>query len=94
MRIKQQGTGPVDLLVWGSSWYGAKPDPQLGPAARLSGVGNEFYGTAPEVEAVVERVFFQEAPSETALTQLSGALDDLRRLGEADLRLNHPEALK
>jgi len=32
--------------------------------------------------------------SETALTQLSGALDDLRRLGEADLRLNHPEAMK
>ena len=63
MRIKQQGTGPVDLLVWGSSWYGAKPDPQLGPAARLSAVANEFYGTAPEAEAVVERVFFQEGPS-------------------------------
>ncbi len=94
MRMKQAGPGPVDLLLWASSWYGAKPDPQLGPAARLSGVGNEFYGTATEVEAVVERVFFQEAPSETALTSLSRALDDLRRLGEADLRLNHPEVMK
>lgn len=94
MRMNQEGPGPVDLLLWASSWYGAKPDPQLGPAARLSGVGNEFYGTAPEAEAVVERMFFQEAPSETALTQLSRALDDLRRLGEGDLRLNHPEVMK
>jgi hypothetical protein len=39
-------------------------------------------------------VFFLEAPSETALTSLSRALDDLRRLGEADLRLDHPEASK
>jgi hypothetical protein len=29
MRMKQEGNAPVDLLVWGSSWYGAKPGPQL-----------------------------------------------------------------
>ena len=48
MRMKQEGTAPVELLVWASSWYGAKPDPKLGPAARLWAVGNEFYGTAPD----------------------------------------------
>jgi hypothetical protein len=89
MRMKQEGTAPVELLVWASSWYGAKPEAQLGRAARLAAVGNAFYGTAPAVDQTTERKFFSEAPTEAALTQLSRALDDLRRLGEADLRLNH-----
>jgi len=91
MRMKQQGEAPVDLLVWGSSWYGAKPDAQLGPAARLASVGNESYGAAPAVDLATEQKFFAEAPTESALAQLNRALDDLRRLGEADVRLNHPE---
>lgn len=91
MRLKQQGAVAVDLLVWASSWYGAKPYPQLGPAARLSAVGNDFYGEAPVDDLLTERRFFQEPPTETAGNLLSSALDDLRRLGEADLRLNHPE---
>jgi hypothetical protein len=88
MRPKQR-VGVWILLS--SSWYGAKPDPHLGPAANLSAVGNEFYGAAPEVERVTERMFFEDAPSAAALAQLSCALDDLRCLGEADLCLNHPE---
>ena len=94
MRMKQQGAMPVDLLVWASSWYGARPDSQLGPAVRLLAVGNEFYGTASEGDPATERVFFAEAPTEAALARLSHALDDLRRLGETDLRLNHPEQLR
>ena len=90
MRLKQEGAGAVDLLLWACSWYGAKPDPQLSPATRLWAVGNEFYGTAPEGEPAMERLFFQEAPTAEALGKLSRALDDLRRLGEADQRLNHP----
>jgi hypothetical protein len=46
MRVRQQGAEPVELYMWASSWYGAKPDPQLGPAANLCAVGNELYGTA------------------------------------------------
>jgi hypothetical protein len=94
MRMKQQGAQRVDLLVWASSWYGAKPDLQLSSAAHLSAVGNEFYGTAPEGDPDTERVFFKEAPTDATLVQLSRALDDLRHLGETDLRLNHPAQLK
>jgi len=90
MRMKQQGVGQVELFLLGSSWYSAVPDPQLGPAAKLLPVGNEFYGTKPEPEPVASRSFFEEVATEATLTKLSRALDDLRRLGEADSRLNHP----
>lgn len=90
MRIKQEGAEPLELLVWASSWYGAKPDPQLGSAVKLWAIGNEFYGTAPKGEPATERMFFQEAPTDASLAKLGATLDDLRRLGEIDLRLNHP----
>ena len=64
--------------------------PRLGSAATLSAVGNAFYGTAPALEATTEHLFFEQGPTEAALTQLSRALDDLRRLGEADILINHP----
>jgi hypothetical protein len=92
MRLKQRGGGPLDLLFWASSWYGAKPDPLITTSATLLAVGNEFYGEAPNADPKVERMFFEEAPGEDVLEKLSLALDDLRRLGEADLRLNHPDA--
>jgi hypothetical protein len=94
MRLSQQGAEAVDLLVWASAWYGAKSDPQIGPAARLWVVGNEFYGTAPDSNPATERAFFRDPPPDAPLAKLSRALDDLRRLGEADLRLNHPEQLR
>ncbi len=91
MRLKQTGAEPVDLLLWASSWYGAKPDPQLSATARLSAAGNAFYGTVPNGEAATERLFFEESATGATLGKLSRALDDLRRLGEADMRLNHPQ---
>jgi hypothetical protein len=93
MRMKQQGAASVELVLWASSWYGAKPDPQLSPAAELLAVGNEFYGTWPEGDTVTDRTFFTEVPTDATLAKVSRALDDLRRLGETDLRLNHPEHL-
>jgi hypothetical protein len=57
-------------------------------------VGNEFYGAAPNRESATERKFFQEIPTDSIIPKLSLALDDLRRLGEIDLRLNHPSVSK
>jgi hypothetical protein len=90
MRMKQQGSNPVELWLLANSWYGAKPDPQLGPAAKIAYVGNEFYGTGSDGEPVTDRASFLEVPTEATLTKLRSALDDLRRLGETDVRLNHP----
>jgi pectate lyase-like protein len=91
MRMKQQGAEPVELFLWASSWYGTRPDPQLSPTVQLAAAGNEFYGTAPDGDPLVERGFFWEVPTNTTMAELGRPLDDLRRLGEADLRLNHPE---
>ena len=90
MRMKQQGEGSVDLLLIAASWYGVKPDLQLTSAAKLLPVGNEFYGSSPEGTSGANASFFNEIPSDATLAKVSRALDDLRRLGEADLRLNHP----
>jgi hypothetical protein len=87
MRIKQQGEGQVDVVLWGCSWYGAQPDPQLRASARLLAVGNEYYGPKLEQKSAAERSFFTATPTESTLRDLCHALDDLRRLGEADLRL-------
>lgn len=94
MRMKQQGAGVVELFLLASSWYGAVPDLQLGPTTTLSVVGNEFYGTGPDGEPFADRALFTDVPTDATLAKVSVALDDLRRLGESDLRLNHPLALK
>ena len=74
MHMKQQGAAPVDLILWASSWYGARPDPQLSPATTLSAVGNEFYGTAPAGDPATERLLFEAAPTEATLgRRCSGA---------------------
>lgn len=90
MRIRQQGDAPVDLVLWASSWYGATPDLQLSAAAQLTTMGNEFYGSAPGTDPDMQQRFFSKAPTAQGLPQLSRALDELRRLGAADLHLNHP----
>lgn len=90
MRLKQQGSGPVELFLLAGSWYGARPDPQLTPAATLWSVGNEFYGAWPADDPAADRSFFTEVPTDATLAHLRRALDDLRRLGATDLRLNHP----
>ncbi len=90
MRMKQQGAAPVEIFLLASSWYSARPDPQLTPAAKLFPVGNEFYGTWPDGNTVADKSFFSATPSDATLVNLSRALDDLRRLGELDLRLNYP----
>jgi hypothetical protein len=89
MRLKQHGADAVDLVLWASSWYGAVPDPQLSAAARLTAVGNDHFGSAPAIDPGLEQRFFKAPPTPEALAKLSGVLDDLRRLGAADLRLNH-----
>jgi hypothetical protein len=63
---------------------------KLSPTGKLVVVGNESYGTGADGEPVTDAVSFRERPAEADVAKLSQALDDLRRMGELDLRLNHP----
>lgn len=90
MRMRQQGGGPLELFLVGCSWYGARPDVKLGPAGKLVVIGNESYGSGKDGEPFTDAAPFKEGAAEADLAKVGRALDDLRRLGELDLRLNHP----
>jgi hypothetical protein len=62
---------------------------KVGPAAKLLVVGNESYGSGKDGEPTTDPTLFKEVATEATLARVSRALDDLRRLGELDLRLNH-----
>lgn len=82
-RIEQAGTGAVALFLLGCAWYDSKPEVQMSQAAKLFTIGNEAYGMQA-VQYGAEDVL----PDQT-LSSVSYALDDLRRLGAADMRFNH-----
>lgn len=94
MRIRQSGANPVELYLVGCSWYGSRPDLQISPAARVFMIGNEGYGAPSSGEPAPDDTAFKEAASDEVLAKVSRGLDDLRRLGEADLRHNHPNAVQ
>ena len=89
--VVQQGERKVDLFLWGNCFYKTHLDAKIGPSCRLHLVGNE--GVAVEAKDTVlphqGRADDNLPPAE--LGRLVPPLDDLRRLGDLDLRLNHPQ---
>ncbi len=86
--IRQTGEAPLDVTLFGCFFYGAKLMFEKQDTMRLFMIGSSRL-TVPQ--------FIQQDPADAfddkALAAVSRALDDLRRLGEMDLKLNHPEAL-
>jgi len=89
VRIRHSGTAPVDLYLLANCFYRTRPAVESSGGLRLWLLGNEAVG-AIEGDAVAEGAFdaADTLPREQWAV-ISAALDDLRRLGEADLRLNH-----
>lgn len=86
VRIRHQGEAPLDLFLLGCCFYKTRPDVEKGPGLRIFLAGNEPVASAGPVEDVL--------PPE-GLAAAAEALDDLRRLGREDLRVNHgTEALR
>ncbi|MDQ3814518.1 MAG: hypothetical protein M3347_11275, partial [Armatimonadota bacterium] len=65
------------------SFYDTQPDVQAGPAAHLFFLANEPFGMK------TVRYAAEDVTTDQTLSHLSRALDDLRRLGELDVQLNH-----
>ncbi len=89
-RIIHKGDGPFSLLLLGNFFYNCRPEFALGRGARLHMIGNK--GRAGEKMDLATAL--SDTDLNAALPQISRSLDDLRRLGEIDLRLNHAEVLK
>ncbi len=88
VRIANVGKTQPELFILSSLFYQTKLDVRGNPL-RLRLVGNQGVG---DVTADGQAEYLPSADLEApaALQNLSQAFDDLRRLGEVDLRLNYP----
>ncbi len=87
MRLQHQGDRPLEMFLLGAFFYNTELTLQQGPGLTLSLVGCK--GVPPKGSEWKP----SDQMAEDTLAQVATGLDDLRRLGEVDLTLNHPHAL-
>ena len=90
--VKLAGDRPLDVVLAGCSFYHALLRPQVTGAAHFYQLGDLAIAVSDLVAAGGADLYADSLPPDK-LPLLAGALDDLRRLGEADLRLDHPGVL-
>jgi hypothetical protein len=88
VRLRHTGTAPFDLFLLGICFYRTRPAVEVAPSAHVWLLGNDTAGEIPETAPGVRFDAADTLPPER-WPEISRALDDLRRLGAADLRLNH-----
>lgn len=89
VRIRCSGGGPLDLFLVANCFYRTRPAVETGGGLRVWLLGNEAVGVV-EGDAVGAGAFdAADVLPPGGPGALAAALDDLRRLGETDLRLNH-----
>lgn len=88
-RISLNGDRPLDFFLMANCFY--KPALQVSKSdtARVYLLGN-LPVVVDSLPADQVRALFADSLPADRLTDLSKPLDDLRRLGETDLKLNHP----
>ncbi|MCY3021848.1 MAG: glycosyl hydrolase family 28-related protein, partial [Planctomycetota bacterium] len=88
VRIVQTGDRPLELFLLANCFYNTKPDIQKGASAQVYLVGNDGF-KLPEQQTLYTA---DDSVRPDTLAKIATALDDLRRLGETDLKLNHGSA--
>ena len=76
-KVSGKGDQPLSLLFLGNYLYNCSPQITVGPKTTVLWIGNA--GTKMD-----------DTPLAAAIPQIVRSLDDLRRLGELDVKLNHP----
>lgn len=93
-RIYSKGDAPLNIVFAANFFYGSKPDIKLGPETKLTYIGNQgIYKYIGEGKNKPLKEV-ENTKGANPMPQLVRAFDDLRVLGELDLRLNHPHILK
>ncbi|MGC9318223.1 MAG: glycosyl hydrolase family 28-related protein [Armatimonadota bacterium] len=89
--IRHRGAAPLDLFLLGNCFYRTFLDAPTAESMQIFLIGNEAVGVIEEDVEHPARWEASDSFTPDALEHVSHALDDLRRLGEIDLRLNHGE---
>ena len=87
MPLSHTGTAPLEFIFWAGSFYNTSLAVQAEAAAKVRLLGCAGRGEQLDETAVAD------SPAPDTLARLAVALDDLRALGEWDLKLNHPAVL-
>jgi hypothetical protein len=82
-RFLSRGTQPLRLILAGHFWYGTRPRFELGPSVKLTLLGN--WGGSPSDGSTAE--IADQGIDHMAMAAMAAAFDDLRQLGELDLKL-------
>ena len=80
--FQYKGQRPLELVLWGSFFYNTHLAASRAPSLKLLMLGNAGRNMKTPVD--------DNVPDEK-LADLAAGLDHLRRLGELDLRINHPD---
>lgn len=88
--IRHRGEGKLDLFLWANCFYKTHLEVHKSPSLALHLLGNEGVDVAGKDKVLTHEARAMDNLPAESLARLAAALDDLRRLGELDLRLNHP----
>jgi hypothetical protein len=87
-----RGTERLDLYLWGCCFYKTHLEAATDPALHLHLLANEGVAVDAAKGTLTRENRAEDDLPADQYDHLAPALDDLRRLGEADLRINHPAA--
>ena len=90
--VVHKGKRKVDLFLWGNCFYSTHLEAPKSDSLSLHLLGNEGVAVKDKDKVLTHENRAQDNMPAAELKRLTPALDDLRRLGELDLRINHPGA--
>jgi hypothetical protein len=90
--IRHMGEAELDLFLWANSFYQTHLEVESKGALRVHRIANHGVAIDDENKTLSHENRAEDNLPAGELHRLVPALDDLRRLGEVDLRLNHPDA--
>ena len=94
VRIRHTGEERLDLFLLANCFYKTTLDVQKSPAARVFLLANQGVALSPDDQLTFADEIVDDDLPASDLERIAVALDDLRRLGELDLKINHKSVIR
>jgi hypothetical protein len=94
VKIRHTGEERLDLFLLANCFYKTTLDVQKSPAARVFLLANQGVALSPDDQLTSADETVDDNLSASDLERIAMALDDLRRLGELDLKINHQNVIR